>query len=45
MRPGPPRQFVVSRPGGGEEIIASGIGADGRADYLQMNIWALARRR
>ncbi len=25
------------------ENIASGIGPDGRAEYLQMNVWALAR--
>lgn len=38
-----PGQFVVDLPRGGTETIAFGLGADGRADYLQMNVWALAR--
>ena len=33
----------VDLPRGGTETIAFGLGADGRADYLQMNVWALAR--
>lgn len=37
--------FVVQRPRGGDETIAFGFGPDGRADYLQMAIWALARKR
>ena len=36
-------QFFVDLPNGGTETIAFGIGADGRADYLQMYVWALAR--
>lgn len=45
-RPGvPPDQFVVDLPNGGTEAIAFGMGPDGRADYLQMNLWALARVR
>jgi hypothetical protein len=36
-------QFLVDLPRGGTETIAFGLGADGRADYLQMNVWALAR--
>lgn len=35
--------FLVDLPRGGTEAIAFGLGADGRADYLQMNVWALAR--
>ena len=43
-RPGvPPDQFVVDLPTGGTEAIAFGIGPDGRADYMQMSLWALAR--
>lgn len=38
-----PEQFLVDLPRGGTETIAFGLGADGRADYLQMNVWALAR--
>lgn len=37
------QQFAVDPPGGGTETIVFGIGPDGRADYLQMNVWALAR--
>lgn len=40
-----PDRFIVNRPGGGEETIAIGLGADGRAEYLQMNVWALAKVR
>lgn len=36
-------EFLVDLPRGGTEKIAFGIGPDGRADYLQMNVWALAR--
>lgn len=43
-RPGiPADQFVVDLPNGGTEAITFGIGLDGRADYLHMNVWALAR--
>jgi hypothetical protein len=35
--------FSVDLPRGGTETIAFGIGPDGRADYLQMNVWALGR--
>lgn len=35
--------FLVDLPRGGTEAIAFGLGPDGRADYLQMNVWALAR--
>lgn len=38
-----PGLFLVDLPRGGTETIAFGFGADGRADYLQMNVWALAR--
>ncbi len=38
-----PGEFLVDLPRGGTEKIAFGIGPDGRADYLQMNVWALAR--
>ena len=38
-----PGSFLVDLPRGGTETIAFGIGAGGRADYLQMNVWALAR--
>jgi hypothetical protein len=33
----------VDLPRGGTETIAFGLGPDGLADYLQMNVWALAR--
>jgi CubicO group peptidase (beta-lactamase class C family) len=36
-------RFVVDRPGGGEEAIAFGLRPDGLAEYLVMNVWALAR--
>lgn len=36
-------EFVVDLPRGGSEGITFGRGPDGRADYLQMNVWALAR--
>lgn len=43
-RPGLPRdRFIIDLPGGGTETIAFGSGPDGRADYLQMFAWALAR--
>jgi CubicO group peptidase (beta-lactamase class C family) len=35
--------FKVDLPRGGTETVAFGLGPDGRADYLQMNVWALAR--
>lgn len=38
-----PGRFSVASPRVGTEVIAFGIGPDGRADYLQMNVWALAR--
>ena len=38
-----PGRFSVALPRGGTETIAFGLGPDGRADYLQMNVWALAR--
>ena len=38
-----PGLFLVDLPRGGTETIAFGLGPDGRADYLQMNVWALAR--
>jgi CubicO group peptidase (beta-lactamase class C family) len=38
-----PDRFVTPLPRGGTETIAFGRGASGRADYLQMNVWALAR--
>ncbi len=38
-----PGRFLVDLPGGGTEKVAFGLGPDGRADYLQMNVWALAR--
>lgn len=38
-----PGQFQVSLPRGGTETIAFGLPAAGPADYLQMNVWALAR--
>jgi CubicO group peptidase (beta-lactamase class C family) len=43
MRYTGPGRFLVDLPRGGTETIAFGIGPDGRADYLQMNVWALAR--
>ena len=36
-------EFVVDLPRGGSEVITFGRGPGGRADYLQMNLWALAR--
>lgn len=36
-------RFTVDLPRGGKETVAFGLGADGTADYLQMNVWALAR--
>lgn len=37
-------RFTVALPNGGTETIAFGLGPDAtRADYLQMNVWALAR--
>ena len=35
--------FLVDLPRGGTVIIAFGLGPDGRADDLQMHVWALAR--
>lgn len=35
--------FVTDLPRGGTETIAFGRGPGGRADYVQMNVWALAR--
>ncbi len=35
--------FLVDQPGGGDERIVFGLDAAGRAEYLQMNVWALAR--
>jgi hypothetical protein len=43
LRPFGPDRFMTDLPRGGTETIAFGVGADGRADYLQMNVWALAR--
>jgi hypothetical protein len=43
MRPVTADRFVVDRPGGGEEAIAFGLRSDGPAEYLVMNVWALAR--
>ena len=43
LRPLGPDRFVTDLPRGGTETIAFGRAADGRADYLQMNVWALAR--
>ena len=40
-----PGRFLVDLPRGGTETIVFGLGPDGRADYLQMNVWALARVR
>jgi CubicO group peptidase (beta-lactamase class C family) len=38
-----PGRFLVDLPRGGSETIAFGLTPDGRADYLQMNVWALGR--
>lgn len=38
-----PNTFLVDLPNGGTEAIVFGLGPDGPADYLQMNVWALAR--
>ncbi len=38
-----PERFSVELPRGGTETIAFGLPATGPADYLQMNVWALAR--
>ena len=43
MRYVAPGRFLVDLPRGGTETIAFGLRRDGRADYLQMNVWALAR--
>jgi CubicO group peptidase (beta-lactamase class C family) len=43
LRPAGPDLFVTDLPRGGTETIAFGRGASGRADYMQMNVWALAR--
>ena len=43
LRPVSPDRFITDLPRGGTETIAFGRGPDGRADYLQMNVWALAR--
>lgn len=43
MRYHGPGRFVVDRPRGGVEPIAFGLPERGPADYLQMNVWALAR--
>ena len=43
LQPFGPDRFITDLPRGGTETIAFGRGADGRADYLQMNVWALAR--
>jgi hypothetical protein len=40
LRPG---RFLVELPRGGFETIAFGLPDSGPADYLQMNVWALAR--
>jgi sugar lactone lactonase YvrE len=45
MHPSAPDRFRVDLPRGGDETIAFGSGADGHADYLHMNVWALARVR
>ena len=37
------RNIDVDLPRGGTETIAFGLPAAGPADYLQMNVWALAR--
>jgi CubicO group peptidase (beta-lactamase class C family) len=36
-------RFTVDLPRGGQEVVVLGVGKDGRAEYLQMNVWALAR--
>lgn len=38
-----PGLFRVKLPRGDTETIAFGVGPDGRADYLQMKVCALAR--
>jgi CubicO group peptidase (beta-lactamase class C family) len=43
MRFAAPGRFLVDLPRGGTETIVFGLGPDGHADYLQMNVWALAR--
>ena len=43
LRPVGPDRFITDLPRGGNETIAFGRGPDGRAEYLQMNVWALAR--
>ena len=43
LRPSGADTFVTDLPRGGTETIAFGRGASGRADYVQMNVWALAR--
>ena len=43
MRCVAPGRFLVDLPRGGTETIGFGPAPDGRADYLQMNVWALAR--
>jgi CubicO group peptidase (beta-lactamase class C family) len=43
MRYVAPGRFSVDLPRGGTETIAFGVPATGPADYLQMNVWALAR--
>ena len=44
MRYASPGRFLVDLPRGGTETIAFGIGPDGRADYLQMNVWGAGPR-
>jgi CubicO group peptidase (beta-lactamase class C family) len=43
MRYVSPGRFLVDLPRGGTEAIAFGLPDSGPADYLQMNVWALAR--
>jgi CubicO group peptidase (beta-lactamase class C family) len=43
LRPFGPETFITDLPRGGTETIAFGRLPDGRVDYLQMNVWALAR--
>jgi CubicO group peptidase (beta-lactamase class C family) len=43
MRFESPGRFSVVLPRGGTETIAFGLPETGPADYLQMNVWALAR--
>jgi CubicO group peptidase (beta-lactamase class C family) len=43
LRPSAPGTFLTDLPRGGTETIAFGRLPDGRVDYLQMNVWALAR--